>query len=125
MPSLGLASPLATVVLVAPALVFAALGLMSDAPGEWGRGALLAWSSLVAALLAGTGLEVAWGPLPWAVLILGLAAIMIGGPPGLAVAALALLLLLVPGNAPLAPRLLPLGLAALPALVAIRAWVAG
>lgn len=122
MPSLGLASPLAACLLLVPAAIFAGLGLLGSAPGEWGQAALIAWVSLAAALLAGAGLSS--GLLPWAVPLIGLAAIMTGGPPGLGLAALAAALLLVPGLVPSVPPWLPVALAALPALVAARHFLA-
>lgn len=124
MSTLGLASPLAAALLLVPAAAFAALGLMGSAPGEWGQGALLAWTCLAATLVAGAGLQAA-GPLASVIPLLGFAAIMIGGPPGLLVAALAAALLLVPGLGAAAPRWLPIGLAVLPALVALRRLLAG
>ncbi|MFO1106239.1 MAG: hypothetical protein U1E34_09060 [Amaricoccus sp.] len=118
MTGLGLASPIAVLLLLLPAVVFAGLGLLGSAPGEWGQGALLAWVSLASALLAGTGLGA--GPLPWAVPLVGLVAVMVGGPPGLLLAALAAGLLLVPGLATAVPAWLALALAFLPVLVAAR-----
>lgn len=122
MPSLALASPIAAALLLAPALVFAGLGLMTDAPGEWGRGALLAWSSLAAALLAGAGWEAEGAPLAAIVLFLGFVALMLGGPPGLVVAAVAVALLLVPASGLTAPRWLPAALSLLLLVVAVRGW---
>ncbi|MBP7000888.1 hypothetical protein [Amaricoccus sp.] len=114
-----LASPLAAAALLLPSLAFAALTLMRDAPAEWGRAALIAWTALVAAGLGGMA---GGGPLA-AGLVLGFAAIMTGGPPGLVVAALAAAAPLVLG-APPAPRWALAALAALPALAALRAALA-
>ncbi|MBP7241624.1 hypothetical protein [Amaricoccus sp.] len=113
--SLSLASPLAAAALLLPSLAFAGLTLMRDAPAEWGRAALIAWTALVAAGLGGAA---GGGPLA-AALLLGFAAIMIGGPPGLAVAALAAAAPLVLGTPP-TPRWTLAALAALPALAALR-----
>jgi hypothetical protein len=123
MSSLVLSSPLAAALLLVPAVVFAGLGLMSDAPGEWGQGTLLAWTGLAAALLAGAGLAEAGVLWCWAALALAFLATVIGGPPGLLLVAAALLLLL-PGAVP-APRWLPLALAAPPVLVSLRHYLAG
>jgi hypothetical protein len=125
MPSLALAPPIAAALLLAPALVFAGLGLMTDAPGEWGRGALLAWSSLGAALLAGSGLEAHGAPLAGIVLFLSFVALMLGGPPGLVVAAVAVALLLVPASGLTVPRWLPAALSLLLLVVAVRGWLDG
>jgi len=121
--TLGLASPIAAAALVAPSLAFAALSLLGDAPGEWGRSALIAWTAAAASLLAGAALQAGAGPLVWAVPLLCFAAVMTGGPPGLAVAAVAAALLGLAAGLP-APRWLPLALAALAALAAIRAATA-
>jgi hypothetical protein len=125
MPSLVLASPLAAALLLVPALVFAGLGLMSDAPGEWGQGTLLAWTTLAAALLAGAGLAEAGAAWGWAALGLAFLATVVGGPPGLLLATAALLVLLPPGAAVPAPRWLPVALAAPPALVSLRYYLFG
>jgi hypothetical protein len=124
MSSLVLSSPLAAALLLVPAVVFAGLGLMSDAPGEWGQGTLLAWTSLAAALLAGAGLAETGVLWCWAALALAFLATVVGGPPGLLLVAAALLVLLLPGAVP-APRWLPLALAAPPVLVSLRHYLAG
>jgi hypothetical protein len=124
MLSLALSSPLAAALLLLPAAVFAGLGLMSDAPGEWGQGTLLAWTSLAAALLAGAGLAEAGALWCWAALALAFLATAVGGPPGLLLVAVALLLLLPQGAVP-APRWLPLALAAPPVLVSLRYYLVG
>ena len=123
MQSLTLASPAAAALLLVPALCFAALGMMADAPGEWGQGALVAWTALAAALLAGAGIQSGAGIAAWLALALGLVAVLTGGPPGLAVAAAAALVLLATGAGLPAPRWLPLGLAAPPILVALRHYL--
>lgn len=125
MQSLGLTSPVAAAILLVPAVAFAALGVMADAPGEWGRGALIAWTALAVAVLAGAGLQAGGGVAPWLATLLGLAALMTGGPPGLAVAALAALLLLLPGSGLPSPRWLPVALAVPAALVALRQALSG
>ncbi len=102
--------------LLVPAVLFAALGLMNDAPGEWGQGALIAWTGIAAALLAGAAPGA--GALAAAPALLGFAAIMIGGPPGLGLAAAAVLSLLLIGQP--APRWLVLALAAAPVADALR-----
>jgi hypothetical protein len=122
MPSLVLTSPFAAALLLAPALVFGALGLMNDAPGEWGRGALLACSGLGAALLAGAGLEASAAPLAGIATLVAFIALMVGGPPGLVLAAVSLALLLVPASGLTAPRWLPAALSLLSLIVAARGW---
>jgi hypothetical protein len=118
------ASPLlVAAILLVPSLGLAALGLMADAPGEWGRGALLAWTVLAAAMLAGTGLAAGGGVLGWLVLATGFAALMTGGPPGLALAAVSVLLVAAEAGLP-GPRWLPVALAVAPALLAARHYVA-
>jgi hypothetical protein len=119
MQALNLASPLAAGLLIAPSLVFAALGLMGDAPGEWGRGTLVVWTALAAALLAGAGLAAGGSAAAWGALALALAATAAGGPPGLVLAAAAVASTLAAGSAP-APRWLAVALAAPPLAVAVR-----
>ncbi len=120
MQFLTLASPAAAAVMLAPALCFAALGFVGDAPGEWGRAALIAWTALVAALLAGAALQAGAGAPAWAALALGLAAIMIGGPPGLIVAAVAAAALLTAGPDLPTARWVPAALAAAPLALGLR-----
>lgn len=115
-----LGSGAAAAAILAPALCFAALGLVGEAPGEWGAGALIAWTALAATLIAGAAIQSGAGPAAWLVPALGLAAVMIGGPPGLAAAALAALALLALGAGLPTPRWLALALAAPPAVVALR-----
>lgn len=116
-------TPLAAAILLVPAWGFAALALVGDAPGEWGRGALIAWTALAVALVAGAGLQAAGGLLPWVALVLTFAAVMIGGPPGLAVVAVAALILAAVGVA--APWWLVAALAAPPAALAARYALSG
>lgn len=118
MPLPTLAAPL----LLAPSIVFAALALLGAAPGEWGRAALIAWTAVAAALLAGAGLQAGAGIAGWLVPALGLAAIMTGGPPGLVVAALAGAALAIAGDAAPFPRWIAAGLAAPPLVAAARGW---
>ncbi len=120
MQFMSLSSPAAAAALLAPTLCLAILALIGDAPGEWGRAALIAWTSLVAALLAGAALQAGAGALAWLALGLGLAAIMIGGPPGLVVAAVAAAALLAVGAGLPAPRWLPVGLALVPLALGLR-----
>lgn len=122
MQFLTLTTPIAAALLLVPALVLAGLGLLASAPGEWGMGALVAWTSLAAALVAGAALQAGAGPLPWLALVLAFAAMMMGGPPGLVVAALAVLALLALGAALPAPRWLLLALAVPPVVVAVRQY---
>jgi hypothetical protein len=122
MMSFTLASPAAIVLLLLPTAVFVALGMMTDAPGEWGQGALLAWIALASALLAGAGTSAGW--LPWAALIAGFVALMVGGPPGLLIVVLDMGLVALAGSLP-APRWPPLLLAAAPLIVALRRYLAG
>jgi hypothetical protein len=105
----------AAVVLLLPALAFAAIALVGDAPGEWGRGALIAWTGVAAALVAGAGLQAGAGPVLWIIPALALAALMTGGPPGLVVAGVAVLALLALPGVPV-PRWVVVALA-VPALV--------
>jgi hypothetical protein len=119
MQLMNLPLPIIAAVLLVPAWGFAALALLGDAPGEWGRGALIAWTALVAALLAGAGLQSGGSPVPWVALALGLAAVMLGGPPGLAAAAVAAGVLLLAGPALPAPAWLPVALALPAGAVAI------
>jgi hypothetical protein len=111
----------APLLLLAPSLVFAALGLMRDAPGEWGQGALIGWTAVAAALLAGAGLVSGAGPIAWAAPVVGFVAVMLGGPPGLAAAGVAAATLMALGSGLPAPRWLPAALAAPPVVVALRA----
>lgn len=120
MDLMSLSSPLAAAVLLAPSLCLAIVGFLGDAPGEWGRAALIAWTSLVAALLAGAALQSGAGALAWLALALGLAAIMIGGPPGLVVAAVAVAALGALATGLPTPRWLPLGLALAPLALGLR-----
>ncbi len=124
MQALSLSSPVAAGLLLAPSLVFAALALMGDAPGEWGRGALIAWTALAAALLAGATLAASAatgaGFAAWVALGLGFGAVMIGGPPGLFVAAVAAAALVAAGADLPVARWLAFGLALPPALIALR-----
>jgi hypothetical protein len=113
-------TPLVAAILLAPAWGFAAVALMGDAPGEWARGALIAWTALAAALIAGAGLQAAGGIVPWGALVLAFAAVMIGGPPGLGVAAVAVAALLLAGEALIVPWWLVAALAAPPAGLALR-----
>jgi hypothetical protein len=123
MTSFTLASPWAVVLLLLPTAIFLALGLMTDAPGEWGQGALLGWIALAAALLAGASAQTSvW--LPWVVLVFGFVAIMVGGPPGLLVVAVDVGLLAFVGSVPF-PRWLPVLLAAAPVVVALRRYLVG
>lgn len=118
-----LSAPAGAALLLVPALIFACLGLMRDAPGDWGQGALIAWSAVCAALIGGAGL--AAGPLGLLAPLLGFGAIMLGGPPGLAVAALALGATLLTGAGPGVARWLVVALALLPAGLALRRGIQG
>jgi hypothetical protein len=122
MPIIPLAGPVAAALILGPALVLAALALMADAPGEWGRGALIAWTAVAAALLAGAALQAGAGLAAALAILLGFAAIMVGGPPGLLLAATAALLLAALPGLP-APRWLPAALAAPALLVALRHYL--
>jgi hypothetical protein len=113
-------SPIAAAILLVPAWGFAAMALMGDAPGEWARGALIAWTGLAAALIAGAGLQAGVGLVPWVAVVLAFAAVMIGGPPGLGVAAVAVAALLLAGEALTVPWWLVAGLAVPPAGLALR-----
>ena len=115
-----LTSPLAAALLLIPAWGLGALALMADAPGEWGRGALIAWTALAAALIAGAALQAGAGPVAWLAIVAGFAAVMIGGPPGLVVAAGAALALLLAGGGLPTPWWLPVALALPAAGIALR-----
>lgn len=110
------------VALLLPALAFAAIALVGDAPGEWGRGALIAWTGVAAALIAGAGLQAGAGPALWVVPVLALGALMTGGPPGLVVAAVATLAVLAVPGVPV-PRWLIVALAAPALAVATRHYL--
>ena len=120
MQILGLVAPVVAAALLVPSVGLLTLGLIGDAPGEWGRAALIAWTALVSALLAGAALQAGAGGVAWLPLVLGLAAVMIGGPPGLVAAAVAAALLLAAGAGLPAPRWLPLALAAAPLALGLR-----
>ena len=120
MQFLGLGAPAVAAALLIPSFGLALLGLMGDAPGEWGRGALIAWTALAAALLAGAALQAGAGVLAWAPLLLGLVAVMTGGPPGLILVALAALALLTAGPAAPSPRWLALVLTGPPLVLGVR-----
>lgn len=120
MQFLSLGGPAVAAALLIPSFGLALLGLMGDAPGEWGRGALIAWTALTAALLAGAALQAGAGALAWAPLLLGLVAVMTGGPPGLILAALAAAALVAAGPAAPSPRWLALALAAAPFALGLR-----
>lgn len=113
-------TPLAAAILLLPALAFAALALLGDAPGEWGQGALLAWTALAAGLIAGAGLQAGAGF--WAVPVIAFAALMTGGPPGLLAAAAAVLIALALPGTP-APRWLLAALAAPAIVIALRHYL--
>lgn len=124
MTGFSLQSLSAAGVLLVPALGFAALAtLLRGAPAEWGAGALLAWTAIAAALIAGAGLTTAPALLPGLAALLGFAALMVGGPPGLALAALAAGASALPAGEFAPPRWLPLSLALLAALVALRRYL--
>lgn len=113
---------LAATILLLPAVALAALALVGDAPGEWGRGALIAWTALAATLLAGAGLQAGAGAGFWLVPAIAFAAVMVGGPPGLLVAAVAALVVFALPGLP-APRWLP-GALAVPAIaIALRHYL--
>ncbi|MEO0912214.1 MAG: hypothetical protein AAFY59_04390 [Pseudomonadota bacterium] len=105
-------------VLAGPALLFLGLTFLSDAPGEWGRGALTAWLALTSVLIAGLAVGVLGPWLVLGVLVLALVAIITGGGgiTGLAIAALLALGLAV-GQFTLGAY--PLHIALAPALAAI------
>jgi len=69
------------VILVAPALLLALASLLRSVPGEWSQSALLAWTAVAAAYLAGAvGAPVAATA---AGLVLAFAALALGGAWGL------------------------------------------
>lgn len=115
-------SPLAAAILLIPALAFAALAFVGDAPGEWGQGALLAWTALASALLAGAGLQAGAGAALWSVPVLAAVALMTGGPPGLLVAAAAAAVVLAIPGVP-APRWLCAAVGAPAIVVALRHYL--
>ncbi len=124
MTGLALQSFLSAAVILLPALCFAALaGFLSEAPAEWGAGALLAWTAVAAPLMAAAGLPFP-APLPGLAAALGFVAVMVGGPPGLGLAALAAGVAALPAAELSPPRGLPLTLALLAALVAVRRFLA-
>lgn len=122
MQMITLVSPAVLAAALLPALLFAGMaGLLEDAPSEWGVGALVAWLTIWAAVMAGGILSVtAASPIAWLAILFGFTAMMIGGPPGLVVAGAALGVLLVSGEALAAPRWLPAVLAGLALAVAVR-----
>lgn len=67
------------------AVLLTVLAVLSNAPGEWGRGALTAYVAVVVALIAGISATVLGG---WAIAIaaFGVLALIIGGPTGLIIA---------------------------------------
>lgn len=109
--------------LVAGAAVLALIALMSNAPGEWGRGALTAYVAVVAALIAGI-CAAALGGWVLAVAGLGVLAMIIGGPWGLLIAAVGAAVLTVAqylsGEAPV-PTYAALSLCGLSLIAALRA----
>ena len=72
----------------APLGVLAAVGLLGDVPGEWGRAALLAYASVLLGLLTGIAAGAAALPVLAASvlavggLFMGFAALSLGGAPG-------------------------------------------
>lgn len=67
------------------AVLLTVIAMLSNAPGEWGRGALTAYVVVALALIAGISATVLGG---WAIAIaaFGVLALVIGGPSGLIVA---------------------------------------
>jgi len=77
----------ALVCLAGPALLLAAMTFLRDAPAEWARDALTAWTCIAAMVMSGA-LVAALGSMLLGVLVLtAFAAIAISGPWGLTIAA--------------------------------------
>jgi len=110
-------------VLLLPAVGLAALAFLGDAPGEWAQGALIAWTGVASALLAGAALQSGASAAVWVVPILAVVAVMTGGPPGLVVAAVAALAALALPGLPV-PRWLLAALAAPALAVVVRHYLA-
>jgi hypothetical protein len=115
-----LVSPIAALFLLVPAWGLAAMALMGDAPGDRARGALIGWTAVAAALIAGAGVQAGAGVAPWVALVLAFAAVMIGGPPGLGVVAVAAASLFLAGAGLPVPWWLVAALAVPPAGLALR-----
>lgn len=108
------------VLLLLPGVLFTGLNFLSDAPMEWGRGALMAYLAVCSVMIAGIAAPHLGNLLVAAVLALAFLSIMMGGTTGLALAsgvmiALALATLAMEVfamHAMVAPGLALLGLAA-------------
>lgn len=107
--------------LLAPLLAFGLAGMLKDAPGEWGAGAVSAWGALILAFVAGTLIAseaAAWiGILAVSVLGIGL---LFGGPVALALDTAVACALLAAHSRAGAPALHP---ALLPAVAIANAGV--
>lgn len=113
--------------LIVPAVALGAGAWLAHVPGEWSRGALLAWSVVVLAYLIGTTLapqSATWAALA---LVAAFAALALGGAAGLGLAAVLLGAMAVLGwtGALAAPTLLCLVTAAAAGLGAMRSLLAG
>ncbi len=82
-----LASVPALAGLAGPALLLAALTFLRDAPAEWARDALTAWTCVVAMVIAGAVSGALGGALLGVLVLAAFAALAISGPWGLAIAA--------------------------------------
>lgn len=113
--------PIFAAAILLPAIVFAAMAAMlSDAPAEWGEGALLAWSAVVIAATSGAAITMQVSILSCVSIVLSFLALMIGGPPGSAAACVAAIVLVVSGEALICPRWVAVALAVLLGLVVAR-----
>lgn len=118
-------STILSALIVGIAVAISVVALMPNAPGEWGRGALIAYIAVAIALIAGTA-SGSLGIWALAISLAGVVAIAIGGPWGLLVsgfgaAALAAAQFSI-GPLPLSSFLVP-ALAVLPIVVALRSLV--
>lgn len=114
----------AALALAAPAVLLATMTLLRDAPAEWGRDALTAWSCVVAMLVAGAASGQVGGMLTAGLVLAAFAALAIAGPWGLTIAAAVAAVLaaaqLIAASWPVHPALVP-AVAAAAALGAVRA----